>query len=100
MKVKLLKEVRREYEIYYNPKGILWWDDGNEPRYSEKCYKVQRGYSELNFETKNEAIDWILKDVRKNHPRKTPRVKHTPNEKIWYNQPKKESWIKRIFSNF
>lgn len=91
MKTKLLRKVRKEWEIIYNPEGIVKTDDFGNPYNILEKYKVYHIYRLHKFNycgSKNECLDYILQEVRREHHRKIPRVKGKKNTKIWYNPPK------------
>ena len=75
MKTKLLKKVRKEWVIEYNPDGII------APgifelthRYTHKfmVLNVYNAYRNEIFQTKNECIDYIMGYVRQDYPPQNP----------------------------
>lgn len=88
MKTKLLRKVRKEWVIEYNPEGILAPGVfGEIERYPYKFMVVNTSntYKNRIFETKNECIDYIMRYVRRDYPHKSRRIKGPRNQKIWYN---------------
>jgi 3D (Asp-Asp-Asp) domain-containing protein len=63
MKAKLLKKIRRQYSIVYFEKGSQVYGLG---AYDEDLYHVIRFIGDIGlfFDTKQKALDWVLKDVK------------------------------------
>lgn len=78
MKVKLLKKVRKRYSVLYFPKGMHVFGLGvyEIDLYHVSSYGDSRGRF---FNTKNECLDWIMKDVRRQYGKK----KYNKGIKVW-----------------
>lgn len=85
MKIKLLKKVRKQYSIVYYPNGIRY----NNVVYHKQDYVVHKRFISIwdirGYETKNEAIDAILKEVKIKYRHLIKKDFHK-GTKVWYNK--------------
>ena len=80
MKTKLLRKIRRKYEVLevVRPEG---WDDVC-AFIRNKRFKVTGFYSDRYCHTKQEALDYILRELRLEY---NPRMEGE-YRKVWYNK--------------
>lgn len=86
MKTKLLRKIRKEFEIYYNPKGILIYDEGV-AEHSKYKFRVSTNslFDTWYFKTKNECLDYIMWRVKRKYGHlKNKKLKQ--DTKVWYNK--------------
>lgn len=78
MKVKLLKKVRKRYSVHFFAKGEMIRDIMISPC---DIFRVTNGrYLGFSyFKTKNECLDWIMKDVRRQYGKN----KYNKGIKVW-----------------
>lgn len=92
MKTKLLKKVRKRFEILYYPKGIEVYEIGNSKVFylDEKFQVVDKKdtFYTRYYNTKNEALDEIIEKCRCLYSKystrhKKQQLKNKP-VKVWY----------------
>lgn len=90
MKTRLLRKIRKRYSIVYFPDGYSCSEDGI-IHYKEflvyKKWTLQVTSYMLGYSTKEEALEYIIRDVRRNYEKYSRKYKK-PNYngiKIWYN---------------
>ena len=83
LKVKLLRKVRKRFQIIYNKEGHYLWDI----QFTDQFFLIDN-YNSFNsnlYPTKNDCLERILKILRDEHSDKGKRNRiRNRNKKIWY----------------
>jgi len=103
MKTKLLREVRKRFEIIHMPDGFISSDGDHSDynlyklidykgfdRYAQKGHKLNGGQFSFNvFETDRECIDFLLGEIisklrQEGYRQRKDRVIKTKYKKVWH----------------
>lgn len=82
MKTRLLKRIRRRFEISYNENGIFYGDKHYESKFALSDKSSQ--YAVYLFDSIQDCKDKILKTIRNEYYLYSKHTYKTINKKIWY----------------